>query len=99
MGAKEHGFTLIETVVAVGISVMLLVAGGVWMLGMRPGALRNAADDFDANLVAARAIAAGSGNGATVVFLPRIGTPGFIMRVYSGRPTANGGRPKSVSRR
>jgi prepilin-type N-terminal cleavage/methylation domain-containing protein len=90
MGARERGFTLVEIVVAVGISVILLVAGGAWMLGMRPGALRNAADDFDADFAAARAIAGGSGNGATIAFLPRIGTPGFIMRVYSGRPTASG---------
>jgi len=90
MAPRERGFTLIETVVAVGIGVMLLVAGGVWMLAMRPGALRNAADNFDANLAVARAIAGGSGNGATIAFLPRTGTPGFIMRVYAGRPTASG---------
>jgi len=90
MGAGQRGFTLIETVVTVGITVILLVAGGVWLLGMRPGALRNAADDFDAQLAAARAIAASSGNGATIVFAPRTGTVGFIMRVYSGRPNASG---------
>ena len=90
MGARERGFTLIELVVAVGIGIVLLMAGGVWLLGMRPAALRNAADDFDANLAAARAIAGTSGNGATIAFLPRTGTSGFVMRVYSGRPTASG---------
>ncbi len=69
---------------------MLLAAGGVWMLGAHPGALTQAADDFDAALASARAIAATSGNGATLVFAPggtgTSPTQGFTLRVYSGRP-------------
>jgi prepilin-type N-terminal cleavage/methylation domain-containing protein len=99
----ERGFTLVELIVAVGITVVLLAAGGVWLLGMHPGALRNAADEFDAELAAARAIAASSGNGATIGVVPRVdgqGTtmPGFVLRVYSGRPTApNAVQPTNVA--
>ena len=58
---------------------------------MRPAALRGALDDFDSNLAAAKALAASSGNGATLVFAPQTGgAPGFTLRVYSGRPTASG---------
>jgi len=89
MRAREAGFTLLEVVVAVGISVILLAAGGYWMLSMQPGALRGALDDFDANLATAKAIAAGSGNGATLVFAPQSnGFAGFTLRVYAGRPNA-----------
>ncbi|HTV92530.1 MAG TPA: hypothetical protein VMG98_07420 [Verrucomicrobiae bacterium] len=89
MRAREAGFTLLELVVAVGITVVILAAGGYWMLSMRPGALRGALDDFDANLATAKAIAASSGNGATLVFTPQPnGIAGFSLRVYSGRPNA-----------
>ncbi len=89
MRAREAGFTLLEMVVAIGIAVILLAAGGFWMLSMRPAALRGALDDFDSNLAAAKALAASSGNGATLVFAPQTGgAPGFTLRVYSGRPNA-----------
>jgi prepilin-type N-terminal cleavage/methylation domain-containing protein len=91
MCAREAGFTLLELVIAVGIAAILLAAGGYWMLSMRPAALRGALDDFDANLAAAKALAASSGNGATLVFAPQVGGAlGFTLRVYSGRPTASG---------
>jgi type II secretory pathway pseudopilin PulG len=89
MRTSEAGFSLLEIVVTVGISLILLAAGGYWMLAMQPGALRGALDDFDANLAAARATAASSGNGATLVFAPPPnGAPGFALRVYAGRPNA-----------
>ncbi len=90
MRAREAGFTLLEMVVAIGIAVVLLVAGGFWMLSMRPAALRGALDDFDSNLAAAKALAASGGNGATLVFAPQTGgAPGFTLRVYAGRPNAS----------
>lgn len=57
--------------------------------------MRSAASQFDAALAYARAVAATSGNGATLVFDRRTaadGTalPGFKLTVYSGRPTSSG---------
>ncbi len=71
MRRGEAGFTLLELVVTVAIAVILLAAGGYMMLSMHPGALRGALDDFDANLASAKAIAATSGNGATLIFEPQ----------------------------
>ncbi|HKU81969.1 MAG TPA: hypothetical protein VJP76_07350, partial [Candidatus Tumulicola sp.] len=85
MGARQSGFTLLETCVALGIAALLLLAGGIWVLGARPGSLARTVNDYDAALAAARAIAV-SGTGATIVFAPR--TPhGFTLRVYRGRPS------------
>jgi prepilin-type N-terminal cleavage/methylation domain-containing protein len=84
----QRGFTLVETIVTVAIIAILLAAGGIWMLGMRPGALAQAADDYDAAVSSARAIAASSGNGTTLVFAPRSNrVAGFELRIYSGRPS------------
>ena len=88
----QRGFTLVETVVAVGIVALLTAT--VWLsLALRPGALRATIASFDASFATARAIAATSGNGATIVVLPRTDThgnhlPGFTLRLYRGRPTA-----------
>jgi len=86
----QRGFTLIEVIVTLGILAMLLTAG-VWMLGTHPGGLIRALDDYDALLANAHAIAATSGNGATLVFLPRnadsLRRNGFVLRVFRGRPT------------
>ncbi len=94
MGARERGFTLLEVLVTVAI-LALLLAAGAWTLSLHPSALAAAADDVDAALASARAIAASSGNGATLVFAPRTDgrgnrLAGFTLRVYSGRPDAPG---------
>jgi prepilin-type N-terminal cleavage/methylation domain-containing protein len=87
----ERGFTLIETIVVAAILAMLATVA-VISLGQRPGALSSALTGFDASLAAARAIAASSGNGATLVFAARTNgsttLPGFALTVYRGRPTA-----------
>ncbi len=102
MRESERGFTLIEIIVVVAITAVLLAAGGMLLGGMHPGALRAAVDDFDADVGAAKAIAATSGNGATIAVLPRYDERGgirggFELRVYSGRPTAaNAVAPSNV---
>lgn len=94
MRTSERGFTLIETVVTVGI-VALIVAAGVWFaLWQRPSALRASVDQFDAAMAAVNQLAPASGNGATLIFMPRFDgsgkqIPGYVMRLYRGRPTAD----------
>jgi len=87
----QRGFTLVEMVVAVGIVALLAVVVSL-SLALRPGALRATVASFDASFAAARAIAATSGNGATIVVAPRADArgrlPGFTLRIYRGRPTA-----------
>ena len=102
MRCAQRGFSLVETMVAVGISALLLVAGGAFLLGMRPGTLMQATHDFDAALSSARAFAVSNGNGATLVFAPRTGATtagGFELRVYSGRPTGAGAVSRTTSMR
>lgn len=84
MRESERGFTLLELTVTVAIAAVFAVLA-VWMLGMRPAALRHAVDEFDSALDVAHALAATSGNGATMVFAPS--ATGFTLRVYAGRPT------------
>jgi prepilin-type N-terminal cleavage/methylation domain-containing protein len=92
--AGERGFTLTETAVALAITALLLLAGGIWMLGSHPAELAQTAADYDAAMASARALASTSGNGATLVFAPRpslgSGSAGFTLRVYSGRPSPGG---------
>jgi prepilin-type N-terminal cleavage/methylation domain-containing protein len=97
MGAHERGFTLLEIAVALGIFAMLLLAG-LWAMATHPTALVSATDDLDAALASARAIAASSGNGATLVFSARNdGGKGFVLRLYRGRPDESGAvQPEST---
>lgn len=91
----ERGFTLIEFLVVVCLVAILTFGIVTLTLARHPGELASAARSFDASLDAARAIAATSGNGATIVVAPRTQKttqntplPGFILTVYRGRPTA-----------
>lgn len=92
---SQRGFTLVEIVAAVAILALLCAAAVAMSLAQRPGALRAATSGFDASLAAARALAATSGNGATMAFAPRTdgrgnALPGFTLTVYRGRPNAAG---------
>lgn len=76
---------------------MVIAAIAFWSMsqGARSFGARSAADRFDAALAYARALAANSGNGATLVFDQRRSAdgsalPGFVLTIYSGRPTASG---------
>jgi prepilin-type N-terminal cleavage/methylation domain-containing protein len=89
MRESQRAFTLIETLVACAIVATLLLAGGFWMMGLHPGALAQAATDYDAAMSGARALAAASSNGATLVFAPISGRSGFALRVYGGRPSGS----------
>lgn len=89
----QRGFTLVET--AVTLAILAILLGGIaWTFAQHPGALARAGDGLDAALANARTIAATSGNGATLVFLPRTDGPrtlgGFSLRVFTGRPTRAG---------
>lgn len=91
----QRGFTLVEVVAAVAILALLTGAVVAMSLAQRPGSLRAATAGFDASLAAARALAATSGNGATLAFAPRRDAhgnalPGFTLSVYRGRPNAEG---------
>ena len=63
----ERGFTLVETLFA--LSVLILVAGiAGFSLSLRPGAVAAAASDLPSLVAEARALAASTGDGATLAF-------------------------------
>lgn len=78
--------TLLELVVAVAIAVLAIVAFVALNQGERPYAAQSSVQQFDAVLAYADALAATSGNGATMVFSPS--GDGFVLTLYSGRPTS-----------
>jgi hypothetical protein len=85
--------TLAETLLAVAI-----VLGGfaaTYTLSARPGVVASATLELPALVDAARELAATSGDGATIVFLPNLGAPGgaggsFDVATYAGRPHSGG---------
>ncbi|MHB1798390.1 MAG: prepilin-type N-terminal cleavage/methylation domain-containing protein [Vulcanimicrobiaceae bacterium] len=91
----SRGFTLVEVTVATGILAAFLLAVGAIALGSRPFAVRSDATRFDALVAAARAVAASSGNGATLAFVSGGGGAGTTARLYAGRP--NGGAMRLTS--
>ena len=87
---------MLETMAALGIVAVLLFAGlRMATLARAPGATAEAAAQLDAALALARSLARSSGNGATLLALPRSDTrgnalPGFRLVLYRGRPNAPG---------
>lgn len=86
---SQRGFTLVELAISVAIASALLLSGGAFWMGQRGGALRSSVRLFDGVLHHAQSVAAGSGDGATIVVAPRPG--GATLYVYAGRPDAPGG--------
>ena len=78
--------TIVELVVAVAIMVLVTVAFVSFAQGARSYAGQSGVQQFDAALAYAQSVAANSGNGATLVFAPS--GDGFVLTVYSGRPTS-----------
>jgi prepilin-type N-terminal cleavage/methylation domain-containing protein len=92
---RQRGFSLVEVLVVSAIALTLVGFGAALTRASHPFAMRSASVQFDAAIAYARSLAATSGNGATIVFLPRtdaagIALPGFTARVYVGRPDAVG---------
>ena len=89
----QRGYTLIEVVIAVAILAILVAAGASFAFGSKPFAMRSAVTQFKAQVQAAEALAAISGNGATIIVQTRPGAagsavlPGFKSIVYAGRPS------------
>jgi prepilin-type N-terminal cleavage/methylation domain-containing protein len=84
---RQKGFTVIEMLIVVAIVVTVATIAFGMSPGARPMAMRSAVTQFDAALAYAKAIAATSGNGATLLIVPS-GPAGFTMSLLSGRPTA-----------
>uniref|UniRef100_E6Q443 Prepilin-type N-terminal cleavage/methylation domain-containing protein n=1 Tax=mine drainage metagenome TaxID=410659 RepID=E6Q443_9ZZZZ len=93
---SQRGFTLLETIATLGIVSLLLLAGlRLATLARAPGATANAATQLDAAIALVRSLARASGNGATLLALPRTDTRGnvvlgFRIVLYRGRPNAAG---------
>ncbi len=93
---SQRAFTMLETVAALGIVTILLLAGlRMATLARAPGATANAAAQLDAAIALSRSLARASGNGATLLALPRTDARGramvgFRIVLYRGRPNAPG---------
>jgi len=83
---RSPAFTLVEAVVTVALVVLLMTAAATLALGSRPFALRDAEDRVAAMLDAGRALAAESGDGATLVFAPGPSGAGTALALYRHRP-------------
>jgi prepilin-type N-terminal cleavage/methylation domain-containing protein len=91
----ERGYTLVEILLVAAIVVTMAAFGFAMAQAAHAFAMRSAAGQFDAAVAYARSVAAGSGNGATLVFTSRVDSRGsvlggFAARLYAGRPNADG---------
>jgi hypothetical protein len=98
---RQRGTTLLEVVLAAAIGLLIAAVFVNLAEGSHAAGMRSALSQFDAALAYAKALAATSGNGATLVFERRIaagGTAlhGFKLTVYSGRPTGAGALQNSA---
>ena len=84
-GEGERAMTLLETLVVVGIVVVLLGGLAAFSLGRRAYAAHAAVATVQALIDETRATAATSGNGATLAFTPATGG-GFTATIYPFRP-------------
>jgi len=84
----QRGYTLVELAIVVAIASMVLLSGGALWMGRRADALGTSVQLFDGVLHHAQALAAASGNGATIVVAPR--ADGATLYVYAGRPNVPG---------
>lgn len=85
---RQRGMTLLEVVVAAAIFVVAAAAFLTLTQGGRVYSGRSSLSQFDAALAYGQALAATSGNGATLVFsAPTQVGAAFDLTVYSGRPT------------
>ncbi len=87
---RERGVTLVEVVIVTAIIVLIAATSLGLSQGARTYGMRSATGQFDAALGYAQALAASSGNGATLKFTAPASGPGFVLTVYSGRPNALG---------
>lgn len=87
--------TLLEVLLACAVLSVIAIAGMALAQGSRAGSRRSAVAQFDAELAYAESLAANSGNGATLVFTPGTTGDGFVLTVYSGRPTSAGAMQQS----
>lgn len=92
---SQRGTTLLEIVIVAAIGVLIAASFFTWPRGARTFAASSGAAQFDAALAYAKALAANSGNGATLVFGKRIAGDGavlggFTLTIYAGRPSGAG---------
>ncbi len=80
----QRGFSLIEIMVAVGLSMVLAACALALTRGSRPAEVGSALAGFDALMNAADAIAATSANGATIIVEPL--NARTRLTLYAGRP-------------
>ncbi|GAC1498691.1 MAG: hypothetical protein NVS1B14_01820 [Vulcanimicrobiaceae bacterium] len=86
----QAGFSILEVVLSVSFLTLVMLAT-TWTFGQRPAQRPAAVAQMEAQVAAARSLAAGVREGATIIVQPRAGpngatTRGFRSVLYAGRP-------------